>query len=180
MGMTSFRKEKGGKKESVTFKSVLSKSYCVPLALLCWPFLAERDLGLSLAKPGLVWCQLLGSFPENLSFFGKRVLGTWLPARIRLQSFPDSARLRLCSVHTPALRDLQWGAESDLEGWAAHASGKFLLNSSLPRELRVLSAGMGADPPAPQSHQLQTGCTGAALEQGFGGCAVGRSNGPWI
>lgn len=98
VGMTSFRKEKGGEKESVTFKSVLSKSYCVPLALLCWPFLAERDLGLGLAKPGLVWCQLLGSFPENLSFFGKRVLGTWLPARIHLQSFPDSAGLWLCSV----------------------------------------------------------------------------------
>lgn len=75
MGMISFHKEKGKKKESITFKSVLSKSRCLPLALLFWPFLAERDLGSGLAKPGLVCCQLLGSFPEILSFFGKRVLG---------------------------------------------------------------------------------------------------------
>lgn len=73
--MISFHKEKGEKKESITFKSVLSKSCCLPLALLCWPFLAERDLGSALAKPGSVCCQLLGSFPEILSFVGKRVLG---------------------------------------------------------------------------------------------------------
>lgn len=74
MGMISFPKEKG-KKGIHHFQKCLSKSCCLPLALLCWPFLAERDSGSGLAKPGLVSCQLLGSFPEILSFFGKRVLG---------------------------------------------------------------------------------------------------------
>lgn len=133
VGMISFHKEKGGKesipfkmgeeesipfkmgeKESITFKRVLSKS-CLPFALLCWPFLAERDSGSGLAKPGLVCCQLLGSFPEILSIFGKRLLG--LGSQLR---FISSRSLTLADFGTVLCRllvwrALRWGLELNLE-----------------------------------------------------------------